>query len=226
MQNTQEILDELKQKYKNGEFRILGGNVKTIEIQNAHFICDKPWVVREPNYDYASREIQWYHSQSLNVNDIPGDCPKIWRDCADPDGFINSNYGWCIWSEENGYQYDHCIQTLVDDPMSRQGVMLYNRPSMQEEATKNGMHDFMCTYCVQCFLNLMHDDKYHLKYIVYMRSNDAVFGFDNDILWHEHVRDLMVEDLNARLDKEVVADLVEWNAGSFHVYERHFKFLE
>ena len=42
------------------------------------------------------------------------------------------------------------------------------------------MHDFCCTYAVQCFLNEDEEGRYHLKYIVYMRSNDAVFGFDND----------------------------------------------
>ena len=65
--NTEDILKLFKNKYKNDEFR---GN--TVELQNIHFICDKDYIVREPNYDYAKREIEWYESQSLNVNDIPG----------------------------------------------------------------------------------------------------------------------------------------------------------
>ena len=42
-------------KYNDNEFRIIGNDVqqsKTIEIQNAHFVVDKPWIIREPNYDY------------------------------------------------------------------------------------------------------------------------------------------------------------------------------
>ena len=228
MLTTNDIKEIFINKYKNGDFRILyNGEVKTIEIQNAHFIADKDYIIREPNYDYASREIEWYKSQSLFVEDIPGKTPVIWEQCADEEGKINSNYGWCIWSNENGNQYKSCIRTLVKDPYSRQACMLYIRPSMQNDANKNGMHDFMCTYSVQCFLN---DDietgGYKLKYIVNMRSNDAVFGYCNDVLWHKFVANKMIEDLQIKLNKQVKLEHIEWNAGSLHVYERHFKYLK
>jgi len=228
MDNTTDIKNELIRKYKAGEFRLLyNGTVKTVEIQNAHFVCDKDWIIREPNYEYAQREIEWYKSQSLYVEDIPGKTPKIWEDCADVEGKINSNYGWCIWSNENGNQYKSCLRTLVKDPHSRQAVMLYTRPSMQKDANENGKHDFMCTYSVQCFLNdLGCNQGYLLKYIVYMRSSDAVFGYDNDILWHKYVQEQLANDLKDKLNCVVNCEPIEWNAGSLHVYERHFKFLE
>lgn len=228
MLTTNGIKEIFINKYNNGDFRILyNGEVKTIEIQNAHFIADKDYIIREPNYDYASREIEWYKSQSLFVEDIPGKTPVIWEQCADEEGKINSNYGWCIWSNENGNQYKSCIRTLIKDPYSRQACMLYIRPSMQKDSNKNGMHDFMCTYSVQCFLN---DDVetggYKLKYIVNMRSNDAVFGYCNDVLWHKFVANKMIEDLQIKLNKQVKLEHIEWNAGSLHVYERHFKYLK
>lgn len=235
MMNTEDIKKELQRKYKEGDFRVLyNGTVKTIEIQNAHFIADKDYIIRKPNYEYAEREIEWYMKQSLYVDDIPEGAPKIWKDCADKEGKINSNYGWCIFSNENGNQFRSCINTLVNDPYSRQAVMIYNRPSMQIDANENGRHDFMCTYAVQCFLNDKVDDSipgtlepyYELKYIVYMRSNDAVFGYDNDYLWHKFVQDKICEELSEKLKYPVSAGDIEWNAGSFHVYERHFKFLE
>ena len=43
---------------------------ETLEIQNAHFLVDKCWIVREPNYEYFDKELNWYLSESLNVNDI------------------------------------------------------------------------------------------------------------------------------------------------------------
>lgn len=222
--NTGDILKVFQQMYREGDFRITKSGVKTLEIQNAHFTCDKPYIVRQPNYDYAQREIQWYLSQSLNVQDIPGNAPKIWVDCADKDGFINSNYGWCIFSKENDSQYEHCLAALKADPATRQAAMLYTRPTMQTEWNKNGMHDFICTYSTQCFLNKKADGM-HLKYIVYMRSNDAVFGFDNDLYWHTWVRDKMATDLSDMYGN-IICDDIEWNAGSLHLYERHFKFLE
>lgn len=224
MENTDDILKIFKDKYKKGDFRVTKSGTKTVEIQNAHFICDKDYIVREPNYDYAKRELMWYITQSLNVNDIPGDVPKIWIECADKNGFINSNYGWCIFSKENGSQFQHCVESLTQDPMTRQAVMLYTRPSIWNEWNKNGMHDFICTYSVQCFLN-KEEDGWHLKYIVYMRSNDAVFGFNNDLYWHNWVRDHLAAYLKETY-KDIKCDPVEWNSGSLHIYERHFKYLE
>lgn len=221
---TEDIRDELKRLYKEGVFRE-GKYGKTVEIQNAHFLADKDWIIRKPNYDYAKREIEWYESQSLYVKDIPGDVPKIWQMCADKDGKINSNYGWCIFSYENGSQYEHCLNRLLDDHHTREACMIYTRPSMQTDCNKNGMHDFMCTYSTQVFLNPINEFGYDLDYTVFMRSNDAVYGFCNDAIWAKRVRDKLVTDLNNR-GLTVFPGKIIWNAGSLHVYERHFKFLK
>ena len=221
---TENIRDELKRLYKEGVFRE-GKYGKTVEIQNAHFLADKDWIIREPNYDYAKREIEWYESQSLYVKDIPGDTPKIWQACADKDGKINSNYGWCIFSNENGSQYDHCLNRLLDDHHTREACMIYTRPSMQVDCNNNGMHDFMCTYSTQVFLSQINEFGYDLDYTVFMRSNDSVYGFCNDVIWAKHVRDKLVADLN-KCGLTVFPGKIIWNAGSLHVYERHFKYLE
>ena len=225
--NTEDILKLFKNKYKNGEFR---GN--TVELQNIHFICDKDYIVREPNYDYAKREIEWYESQSLNVNDIPGGAPTIWKQVATSLGYINSNYGWCIFGEDNVKQYEHCLKSLLKDHMTRQAVMIYTRPQMQTDWNKNGMHDFMCTHYVQCFLNeVQHPENnievYELKYIVYQRSCDAVFGFNNDFQWHKYVYDKLYNDLiEAGIPMSENKPFIEYNCGSLHVYDRHFKHLK
>lgn len=221
---TEDIRNELKRLYKEGIFRE-GKYGKTVEIQNAHFLADKDWVIREPNYDYAKREIEWYESQSLYVKDIPGDVPKIWQACADKDGKINSNYGWCIFSNENGSQYDHCLNRLLDDHNTREACMIYTRPSMQTDCNKNGMRDFMCTYATQVFLNEVSDNKYKLDYTVFQRSCDACFGYNNDNLWHRYVMRKLVDELNNHDVKAILGNMT-YNCGSLHVYERHFKFLE
>lgn len=222
---TSDIRDELKRLYKEGIFRI-GKFGKTVEIQNAHFLADRDNIIRLPNYDYANREIEWYKSQSLFVKDIPGDTPKIWQMCADKDGKINSNYGWCIWSNENKNQFDSCIERLLDDHSTREACMIYNRPSMQTDCHDNGMHDFMCTYSTQHFLNEVRSDTYTYKldYTVFQRSCDAVFGYNNDNLWHRYVMSKMVDELN-RYGLSVILGDMTYNCGSLHVYERHFHLL-
>lgn len=220
-----ELASVFKRMLADNETRKIGDST-CVELQNINFIADQDWIIRQPNYEYATREIEWYTSQSLYVDDIPGKVPQIWKAVADKDGKINSNYGWCIFSNENGNQYRNCLNALVNDPHTRQAVMIYNRPSMHTDAYSNGMHDFMCTFSTQCFLNDMDGNNYKLKYIVNQRSQDAVFGYNNDILWHQYVQDKLSEDLSKRLDKNVWTESIECNVGSLHVYERHFKYIE
>lgn len=229
---TNDILNLFKEKYKNNDIRTIGNDVQqsnTLEIQNAHFEVDKPWIVREPNYEYFKNELVWYESESLNVNDIPGGAPVMWKTCADPLGYINSNYGWCIFSQDNGYQYENCKNKLIEDPHTREAIMIYNRPSMQTDYNKNGMHDFMCCQNMQYFIN-KRDNQVFLDCIVNFRSCDAVFGFNNDALWAKYVQEKLANDLNnetTKVDPEIIfVGKLYWNAGSLHIYERHFKYLK
>lgn len=227
MKTTSDIREEFINKYNRGEFRIIGNNVqqsKTIEIQNAHFRADKSWIVRKPNYEYFDKELAWYTSQSLNINDIPGGAPKMWQACASKDGFINSNYGWCIFSKENGSQYNSCLTKLLLDRHTREAIMIYNRPSMQTDYNKDGMHDFMCCQNVQYFIN-EHNGQQFIDCIVNFRSNDAVFGYCNDYLWEAYVLEKLASDMSLATRENILAGYIYWNAGSLHIYERHFKFL-
>jgi thymidylate synthase len=69
----------------------------------------------------------------------------------------------------------------------------------------------MCTNAVQYAIR---NNKLHA--IVQMRSNDVVFGYRNDYAWQSYVLDLLCKDLNIERGD------IHWNAGSLHVYERHF----
>ena len=188
--------------------------VKTIEIINASFFADQDAIFGTPNQEYIERELEWYKSMSLNVNDIPGGPPEIWKMVANPNGRINSNYGWCIYSFENGDQFNKVVEELKRNPDSRRGTMIYNRPSMHYDFNNSGMSDFMCTNAVQY---LIRDGK--VNALVYMRSNDAVFGYKNDYAWQKHVLQEVCNELNLPMGN------IYWNVASLHVYERHFKFV-
>jgi thymidylate synthase len=194
--------------------------VKTIEIMNASFIANNPVIFGSVNEDYVKRELDWYKSKSLNVNDIPGGPPEIWKQVASKNGLINSNYGWCIYSEENGNQYNNAKIELSINVCSRRAIMIYNRPSMHTDYKINCMSDFMCTNAVQY---LIRDGKVHA--LVYMRSNDAVFGYKNDYAWQKHVLQQLVSDLNDNWIHVEVGNIY-WNVASMHVYERHFHLID
>jgi len=215
MINVSQIRQMIIDKYLDEDFVIDRTGAKTIEIIGESFLADDDYVIRKASEEYIQRELEWYISKSLFVEDIPGDTPQIWKDIADADGKINSNYGWCIFSEENGNQYDNVLKELKSNPNSRRATMIYNRPSMHTDFCKNGMNDFMCTYANTFYIR---DNKLHSHYL--MRSNDAVFGYNNDVAWAKYVQRLLALDLSVQ-----VGDLI-WTASNFHVYERHFKFIE
>jgi thymidylate synthase len=212
---VRDIRSQLIQKYIDKDFVIDKTGVKTVEIIGQSFIADEDWIIRKPNLDYIQRELEWYRSQSLYVKDIPGKTPVIWERVADKNGRINSNYGYLIWSEENGFQYENVKEELRRNPNSRRAVMIYNRPSMHTDYCAGGMSDFVCTYA-NAFL--IRDGKLHSHYI--MRSNDAIHGFGNDVAWARYVHKLLADDLGVE-----VGDLI-WTASSLHVYEYHFSHIE
>lgn len=214
-----DIRNVFLEKYKNKEFVTDKTGVKTLELIGVSFIADEEAIFGELNREYAQKEVQWYLSQSLNVYDMPNP-PKIWREVCDKDGYINSNYGWVIFSEENGYQYKHCVRELRRNKNTRRAMMIYTRPSMQWEYNTNGRSDFICTNSVQV---LIRNDR--LYYVINQRSSDAVFGYKNDIYWAKFVQNMLVTELKQDY-QELKPGEVILQAGSLHVYERHFKFLD
>ena len=195
--------------------------VRTIEIVNANFIANQPLIFGAVNDEYVRRELDWYLSQSLNVNDIPGGPPQIWKQVADKNGMINSNYGWCIFSRENNDQFYHALTELENNPDSRRAIMIYTRPTMWGDHNRDGRSDFMCTNTVQY---LIRKDRVHA--VVNMRSNDVVFGYRNDYAWQSYILDRLVENVNHRTGQKYERGDIHWNVGSLHVYERHFYLVE
>lgn len=210
MQRVADIREQFKHKLANKEFV---GN--TVELVAATFLADEETIFGEMNYEWCERELAWYYTLSLNVNDIPEPIPAIWKQVSDADGFINSNYGWCIFSEENGNQYLEVLSKLNADRNSRQGQMIYTRPSMHKDWNVNGRKDFMCTAYNTFFIR---DNK--LVSHFNLRSNDAIFGYKGDRYWAKHVQNALAKDLGIE-----AGDLI-WTASSLHVYDRHYHLVK
>ena len=202
-------------KWIRRDFVVLPGNVRTVELGPIQFVASEERILGAVNHAYVQAELDWYLSKSLYVADIPGGPPKIWSDVADKDGKINSNYGWMIFSEENGNQYANVLAELKRDPSSRRGVMIYIRPDMHTAFNANGMRDFVCTTHVQYMVR-----NGVLMTHVSMRSNDAVFGYRNDYHWQKYVSDKLAKDLG------IPRGEIVWTAGSLHFYQRHFYMID
>jgi len=211
MLDVNAVRNYFRTAFAENDFVIDKTGSKMLELVGASFVASEPSIFGVINEDYVKRELDWYKSCSLNVNTIAGDVPKIWKQVATPDGRINSNYGWCVYSEDNGLQYLNALDELKKNPNSRRAVMIYTRPTMWSDYNHDGMSDFMCTNAVQYMIR-----KGKLTAVVQMRSNDVVFGYKNDYAWQKYVLDMLAADL------EVPAGDIIWSVGSLHVYERHF----
>ena len=218
---TKDIQQHFAAQLRSGNFIEDKTGVSTIELVGASFLADAPAIFGEPNQEYIQHELDWYLSESLNVNDIPGKVPQIWKSVATPDGLINSNYGYLVFGKENYDQYSSVLNELVVSPNSRRAVTIYTRPSMHTDWCKGGMSDFVCTNAVQY---LIRDGKIHC--VVQMRSNDVIFGYRNDYAWQKFVLDLLVADYNRKLGRSLVAGDITWQVGSLHVYSSHFHLIQ
>ena len=199
-------------------FTIDRNGSKTIEMIGASFYADEPAIFGIPNQEYIDVELDWYHSQSTNINDIyrgEREPPAAWKMTANDHGEINSNYGHLIFSEKYYNQFEQCVSELTMKPDSRRASMIYTRPSIWMEYNENDKNDFICTNSVSYYIR---DDKLHC--VVQMRSNDVIFGYRNDYAWQEHVLGELADEL--RID----CGSIYWQVQNLHVYERHFEMVK
>ena len=221
MQTIKDIRSYFISALENEEYVEDKTGVKTLDLVGASFLADAPAIFGTPNEEYISREIAWYESQSLNVEDIPGETPAIWKSISSDSGQINSNYGYLINSDENFNQYQKVLTQLLVDRQTRRAVMIYQRPTMHTDFSANGMSDFICTNAVQYLIR-----GNQVNAVVQMRSNDVIFGYRNDYAWQLHVLQNLVADINRLGEADYKVGDITWQVGSLHVYERHFKFVK
>lgn len=192
---------------------------KTLELQNVWLTLNdaSKSIVELPergiNKKYLHGELEWYKSGSLNVKDI-AKYSKFWNKIANPDGSVNSNYGFfAFYQKNNGLnQYDWVVNSLKKDPDSRQAVINYNQPKHKYLNNK----DFVCTLSQQ----FRRSNSGTLDSIVNMRSNDMIFGLTYDLPWFTYLQNRVSDDCGIGLGK------YHHIAQSFHVYEKHFEMLE
>ena len=219
----------------------------TKELLHAVFVADKNYIVRRPKEPYQTNELEWFISQSRNVEDLKsfaGFIPKIWKDIKNENNIINSNYGWCCLSEENGSQFVNALKHLEKDKNSRRAIMIYNRPSMHTDwcsyrsipktttkiweqwhhlspnQYKMILGDFMC-----CQNNhfIIRDNK--LIMTVHMRSLDAVYGYNADYIWFDWIFNKAIQYLKKTYEDLERGEMVIY-ADSVHVYEKHYDDLK
>lgn len=182
----------------------------------SYFKADE--LIEGTNTKYVEHEIEWYDTLDRNIKNHEGiEENKIWKSCAADDGSINSNYGWCIYSDDNCNQYRNAVDRLVKDKDTKKAIMVYTRPSIQTECN-DGVHaknDMICT----CYTSTMIRDNL-LWHLVHMRSNDIWYGLRNDLAWQQEVQKRMHAELKGQYHNLTLGPIV-WFADSMHLYKRN-----
>ena len=227
MQTVKDIREFFKQELKAERFTIDKTGAKTIEILGANFVADEDAIFGKPNKEYIDAELEWYRTQSTNINtlgEIYGKKPAAWDYSANAHGEINSNYGTLVYSKKYHKQFDRALDELVANPDSRRAQMIYNRPSIWVEFNEQGKNDFICTNAQTFYIR---DDELHM--VSQMRSNDAIFGYKNDYAWAKFLMQDMVTHYNhykhSRSPTITMGNLY-WQVMNLHVYARHFDLVK
>lgn len=193
--------------------------------------------------DYTNKEIELYNSCSNDVEDF-AKASKFWKKLANPDGTVNSAYGYLIWkNKSHGNEkfefknvhvgnfnntgpkdipvgnmrtpWEWAKESLLNDKDTRQAILRFSLPEHQWQGNK----DQTCTMHGNF---LIRDDKLHLS--VVMRSNDLVLGLVYDMPWFISLMDRMIVEL-----KEKYPNLTKGHythtVHSMHVYERNSEMI-
>lgn len=185
---------------------------------------------------YTEKEFDLYNSCTNLAKDF-AEASKFWNKIANPDGTVNSAYGYLIWQRQSlGNPVFEGSQVSIEEIRANPGMLdsLYRTPwewaresLRQDKDTRQAIlrfslpdHQWFGNKDQTCTMHgnfLIRDDKLHFS--VVMRSNDLMRGLVYDLSWFVSLMDRMVGEL-----KEVYPDLTKGSythlAHSMHIYER------
>lgn len=167
---------------------------------------------------YYTKERELYDSCTNQVEDF-AKASKFWSKIANPDGTINSAYGYLIWKKrslggpfnsELITPWEWALRSLVNDHDTRQAVLRFSLPEHQWAGNK----DQVCTMHGQFFIR-----EKKLLFTVVMRSCDLVKGLVYDLPWFCRIQIRMLNQLQeAGIDVELGP--FSYIGHSLHIYDR------
>jgi len=231
-------LGTLKDIYFNYDYRSAPRGLPVREKTDYTFRVlnpsNEPIVTLDPERNktiesYTAKETELYNSCANTAEEF-GKASKFWEKLANPDGTVNSAYGYLIWeNKSHGNFFEGLAKGLQDfntemrtpwewaklslqqDKDTRQAIVRFSLPQHQWVGNK----DQTCTMHANF---LIREDKLNLS--VVMRSNDLVLGLVYDMPWFMSLIDRMVEELKPtypNLTKGTYTHTVH----SLHIYERN-----
>lgn len=189
----------------------------TIELQNVAFTLTDPTnrFVRSSlmpaSCNYIKREILWYFTGSRSPAMVA--TAKRWKKVT-VDGEVNSNYGDYLFGDGYiiGGEMPYVVTELMKKDSRRAVAFIGNNSTYAQMWTGK---DFPCTTTLQFF---KRNGKLDLN--VYMRSNDLIYGWRNDLPFFTLLQEMVAADIGVELGTYTHI------AGSLHIYPKHQYLLD
>lgn len=212
-QRTREKLDY--------QFRVLKPTTEPIVTKDE----ERNAVIRE----YTAKEVALYDSCSNSAEDF-GKASKFWLKLANPDGSVNSAYGYLIWKnkshgcpkfEDNRVRsngdvgpmrtpWEWAKESLIRDKDTRQAILRFSLPE----------HQWIGNLDQTCTLHgifMIRENKLNLT--IAMRSNDLTLGLVYDLPWFiSLIYRMRSELLETYPDLEI--GTYTHQVASLHIYDR------
>jgi len=224
------VLTDVRDNYdhkcapRNKEIREIRDYMFRIENPVAEPIVTNDPKRNEVIVKYTKDEYDLYNSCSNRVEDF-AKASSFWNQIQNPDGTINSAYGYLIWDNKSvgnslyaasdSYMtpWHWAQKSLILDKDSRQAFVKFSLPGHQWFGNK----DQVCTLHGNF---LIREDKLHLTIV--MRSNDVVLGLAYDLPWFVSLLDRMQSDLIETYPQLKIGSYTHI-AHSMHMYEKDLK---
>ncbi len=167
---------------------------------------------------YLFGELLWYF---LGRNDLKfiKKYSKFWSKIANPDGTINSAYGYLLFNDKNESLYtewEWAVESLLKDQDSRQSIIHFNKPKHMYSGNK----DFPCT-----IYGIFHIRDSKLNFSIFMRSSDSIFGTTFDVPFFMLLQQQMWFHLKEKYTNLELGDFY-YHSNSQHIYEKDFNLVE
>lgn len=188
---------------------------------------------------YSMKEFHLYESGTNRVEEF-AKASKFWNKLANPDGTVNSAYGYLIWHNvSHGSDFEQelkvvtppnkdgagsisqyfpvrrtpwewCIEALQADKDTRQAILRFSLP----EHFWKGNKDFTCT--LHGYFQI-RDNK--LSLTINMRSNDLTLGLVYDLPWFLSLIYKMRDDLKNTYPDLEIGSYTHY-VHNLHIYDR------
>lgn len=171
--------------------------------------------------EYHKKETDLYLSGSNKVEDF-ATASTFWNNIANPDGTINSAYGYLLWKNKSCFNKDFSSaseavspwewakQSLLTDKHTRQAIIRFNLPEHCWEGNK----DFPCTLTGTFHIR---ENKLYLSMV--MRSTDLTRGLVYDLPFFILLQEMMLDELKAKYPDLTLGSYYHLSH-SMHVYSR------